>query len=106
MIRRPPSSQRTDTLSPYTTLFRSLAFLTPEGSFMRRAPFLLASFAFAPSLLLCQAGSPGGPVPVERLQARRAALLDRIKPGIAVLRSADERSIEGGYPQEIGRAHV
>src|SRR3546814_3914388 len=27
MIRRPPRSTRTDTLFPYTTLFRSLAFL-------------------------------------------------------------------------------
>src|SRR3546814_17296267 len=29
MIRRPPRSTRTDTLFPYTTLFRSLAFLAP-----------------------------------------------------------------------------
>src|SRR3546814_5720602 len=35
MIRRPPRSTRTDTLFPYTTLFRSL---TPQGLF-RRAPF-------------------------------------------------------------------
>src|SRR3546814_12130109 len=31
MIRRPPRSTRTDTLFPYTTLFRSL-FTTAEGS--------------------------------------------------------------------------
>src|SRR3546814_1934169 len=29
MIRRPPRSTRTDTLFPYTTLFRSLAELVP-----------------------------------------------------------------------------
>src|SRR3546814_12977996 len=29
MIRRPPRSTRTDTLFPYTTLFRSLATLAP-----------------------------------------------------------------------------
>src|SRR3546814_11146909 len=29
MIRRPPRSTRTDTLFPYTTLFRSLADLVP-----------------------------------------------------------------------------
>src|SRR3546814_5224739 len=29
MIRRPPRSTRTDTLFPYTTLFRSLAGATP-----------------------------------------------------------------------------
>src|SRR3546814_4757013 len=30
MIRRPPRSTRTDTLFPYTTLFRSLSVLTPS----------------------------------------------------------------------------
>ena len=47
-----------------------------------------------------QAGSPAGPVPVERLNARRAALLERIGDGVAILRSADEKSIEGDYPQD------
>src|SRR3546814_3365814 len=31
MIRRPPRSTRTDTLFPYTTLFRSLALFDPRG---------------------------------------------------------------------------
>src|SRR3546814_2971293 len=31
MIRRPPRSTRTDTLFPYTTLFRSIAFTPPGG---------------------------------------------------------------------------
>src|SRR3546814_20033514 len=35
MIRRPPRSTRTDTLFPYTTLFRSAA-----GTFMSFTPFL------------------------------------------------------------------
>src|SRR3546814_6204482 len=30
MIRRPPRSTRTDTLFPYTTLFRSVAMLRPD----------------------------------------------------------------------------
>src|SRR3546814_6167665 len=32
MIRRPPRSTRTDTLFPYTTLFRSRVYRTGEGS--------------------------------------------------------------------------
>src|SRR3546814_12321663 len=32
MIRRPPRSTRTDTLFPYTTLFRSELFEAPSGS--------------------------------------------------------------------------
>src|SRR3546814_15504249 len=31
MIRRPPRSTRTDTLFPYTTLFRSLFFIDLDG---------------------------------------------------------------------------
>src|SRR3546814_9147518 len=31
MIRRPPRSTRTDTLFPYTTLFRSIALFLSEG---------------------------------------------------------------------------
>src|SRR3546814_9110492 len=36
MIRRPPRSTRTDTLFPYTTLFRSLGY---DGSYGRVAAF-------------------------------------------------------------------
>src|SRR3546814_14328181 len=45
MIRRPPRSTRTDTLFPYTTLFRS-AFPVEEGRFPA-AESLLALMAFA-----------------------------------------------------------
>src|SRR3546814_11248196 len=37
MIRRPPRSSRTDTLFPYTTLFRSFVRSHPEGTFDKRA---------------------------------------------------------------------
>jgi Xaa-Pro aminopeptidase len=47
-----------------------------------------------------QEGSPAGAVPLERLQARRAALLQRLGTGVAVVRSGTERSIEGDYPQD------
>src|SRR3546814_9791920 len=49
MIRRPPRSTRTDTLFPYTTLFRSAeheanrfasAFLMPRGSVLAFAPMM------------------------------------------------------------------
>lgn len=58
--------------------------------------------AFVPTLLAAQAGSPAGPVPVEYLTARRAALMERMGDGVAVLHSAEERSIEadGDHPQD------
>src|SRR3546814_2022673 len=34
MIRRPPRSTRTDTLFPYTTLFRSGAYIAVSGGFV------------------------------------------------------------------------
>jgi Xaa-Pro aminopeptidase len=57
-------------------------------------PFLL------PTAVPAQAGSPAGPVPVERLTARRAALIDRIGTGVAVIHSANLRSLERDYPQD------
>lgn len=47
-----------------------------------------------------QTGSPAGPVPVERLVARRAALLERLHDGVAVVPAGELRSIEGDYPQD------
>ena len=68
-------------------------------------PFAVLRVTFALSLplptpSLAQSGSPAGPVPVERLAARRAALFDRIGTGIAVVRSGNLRSIERDYPQD------
>ena len=57
-------------------------------------PFLLSVPAAA------QVGSPAGAVPVERLEARRQALLERMGEGVAVIRSAQVRSITRDYPQD------
>src|SRR3546814_13223126 len=60
MIRRPPRSTRTDTLSPYTTLFRSNRHVRREidlvsGEFHRFSPFL-CSF-FGPGAIGCGDGA-------------------------------------------------
>jgi len=52
------------------------------------------------SSIAAQAGSPAGPVPVERLTARRDGLARVMGSGIAVLRSSSEKNIEGDYPQD------
>jgi Xaa-Pro aminopeptidase len=57
------------------------------------------SFIVAASLS-AQVGSPGGPVAVPTLVARREAAAKRIGTGVMILRSAEERSIEGDYPQD------
>src|SRR3546814_10178318 len=50
MIRRPPRSTRTDTLFPYTTLFRSIRTLRPGG--------LLILQGFTPAQLGRSSGGP------------------------------------------------
>src|SRR3546814_14008028 len=107
MLRRPPRSKRTDTLFPYTTLFRSLG-----GRYRRLAPRL-----------------PRRPLAGIRVAAMRSALLvqlarqDRaelagegLQPsGVApeVVRQlvvADHRRNRGDQAErggaQIGRAHV
>ena len=53
-----------------------------------------------PAATSAQVGSPAGPVPVEYLSARRADLLKRMGNGIAIIRSSEQRTIEGDYPQD------
>src|SRR3546814_15702296 len=59
MIRRPPRSTRTDTLFPYTTLFRSLAAYVVSVFFILRAAgrffgaWLLARWDWTRVILLC-----------------------------------------------------
>ncbi|MEP7326290.1 MAG: aminopeptidase P N-terminal domain-containing protein, partial [Gemmatimonadota bacterium] len=67
---------------------------------LHRSGLSFLIFSLGASSLAAQTGSPAGPVPVARLTARRAALLDRMGNGVAVVRSADEKSIEGDYPQD------
>lgn len=47
-----------------------------------------------------QTGSPAGPIPIDRLAARRTALAARIGTGVAVLGSASQRDLETDYPQD------
>src|SRR3546814_7712866 len=50
MIRRPPRSTRTDTLFPYTTLFRSMAQPLTRGNSTTGMRFLLSSAAMVAAI--------------------------------------------------------
>ena len=63
-------------------------------------PALAAVFLLATTSARAQVGSPAGPVPVANLAARRSALLERLGNGVAIIPSAEVRSIEGDYPQD------
>ncbi len=73
---------------------------TRRSSQVRHLPLALAASFVPLATLPAQHGSPAGPVPVDRLSVRRDALARRLGTGVAVLRSATERSIEGSYPQD------
>src|SRR3546814_7061915 len=68
MIRRPPRSTRTDTLFPYTTLFRSLAPRNPSGT-------VDGQFHMDGPLLAC--GERGGRIMGGRIDPREAIVGDR-----------------------------
>src|SRR3546814_3127528 len=113
MIRRPPRSTRTDTLFPYTTLFRS------EGA-ARLAPHPPGRASCAVLRERLDLADPGvrraGPAPVaatardRRRPARQHALPP---PGPAAARGGHPaggwrllRDRVARQPREIGRAHV
>lgn len=61
---------------------------------------ILTSLILAAAPLAAQQGAPGGPVPVDLLQKRRASFLASMPTGLAVIESGRIRSIAGDYPQD------
>src|SRR3546814_7357507 len=124
MIRRPPRSTRTDTLFPYTTLFRSRRRLTQRR---RNKPPAAPAFAGATSYAISASHPQGGPAPSEidlRPQpegvrriiavARRGRDAGVVDPQLSVVggqadevdRRPDQRQQRRLLAAEIGRAHV
>ncbi len=63
---------------------------------------IAAAVALGASPAAAQVGSPAGPVPPDLLVQRRAALLERLGTGVAVVRATTERSADppnADYPQ-------
>jgi Xaa-Pro aminopeptidase len=85
-------------LKPVMAPFAEPALSIAEG--LRVTFSSLLPLFLLPPAAPAQAGSPAGPVPVERLTARRQALIDRIGTGVAVVRSGNLRSLERDYPQD------
>src|SRR3546814_15595182 len=84
MIRRPPRSTRTDTLFPYTTLFRSAGM----GSWVRLGIVSLAAF-----------------LPSEMIGVVRSRALPLSQPATTLI--ARLQDLAHAKPvTEIGRAHV
>src|SRR3546814_13491059 len=97
MIRRPPRSTRTDTLFPYTTLFRSEFEALCERE---RCPFAVVGTATAEERLVVGHGATAMPEPSLLLPAGEGAR--RADEGAL----GEDRAVSEAHPIEIGRAHV
>src|SRR3546814_13751319 len=86
MIRRPPRSTRTDTLFPYTTLFRSACSALRAASSSRRSDQLVHSVSAA--IATPAIASPSASV----IQRRRVAAAS----ALATARSAALSILDGG----------
>src|SRR3546814_14553614 len=80
MIRRPPRSTRTDTLFPYTTLFRSSArglMASPGAAGSIRLDKLLWYLRFARSRSIAQAMVAAGHIRLDGRRVTRASEIGR-----------------------------
>src|SRR3546814_10972897 len=113
MIRRPPRSTRTDTLFPYTTLFRS--FFRENHRFEFLAEQMLPALASGakPRIRIWSAGCSSGEEPysiamvMAEVMGNRAQSISRVLATDLSMRALDIAQ-SGTYPidRQIGRAHV
>src|SRR3546814_6271210 len=85
MIRRPPRSTRTDTLFPYTTLFRSP---------VHRPPALVTGIGRATGPPARRTAGPPGAANRQPAHARRGADAPLGRPGPAALDRSEEHTSE------------
>src|SRR3546814_8086487 len=98
MIRLPPRSTRTDTLFPYTTLFRSYA----NGV----QPLARVYDALMPMLCAgAAAGFEGGAAP-GAAAARTRPLFAHVRTDLDVPAMQINTEFEAPFFRQIGRAHV
>src|SRR3546814_18638933 len=103
MIRRPPKSTRTDTLFPYTTLFRSQALPASSASGFSR-DFAASIVVFLVAMPLCMGIAIASGLPPEK------GLMTGIIGGLVVgMIAGSPLQVSGpaaGLAVKIGRAHV
>src|SRR3546814_8991396 len=108
MIRRPPRSTRTDTLFPYTTLFRSVRDLDPDA----RIAWVMVELEYDRHRVRGHLGEDRADdqqfdPAAERPDARREGrTFDGAHHQIALGRHDGRHAHTCDPPREIGRAHV
>src|SRR3546814_3012951 len=109
MIRRPPRSTRTDTLVPYTTLFRSLharRFMSVKFSEARRRAFLKALQETGNQTLAAKQAKVSGSW-VQLHRSTDPEFKRQVEEAVAEAK-ARRYTAESPWPPsgQIGRAHV
>src|SRR3546814_8834154 len=99
MIRRPPRSTRTDTLFPYTTLFRSIPVTLGDVATVQLGPDIRRGVAE-----LNGQGEVAGGVIVMRSGKNARATIAAVKAKLAQLEPSLPPGVE--IVPKIGRAHV
>src|SRR3546814_16672236 len=98
MIRRPPRSTRTDTLFPYTTLFRSMILARRLAECHFRSGLVLPLRQNVAPFHLDRLAQPPRRLAGFRQRQQLGAAQPYIMPLAVALQSQE--------PREIGRAHV
>src|SRR3546814_19954245 len=98
MIRRPPRSTRTDTLFPYTTLFRSGPLYTPFETIIAESDVITLHCPLTPATRNLIG-------PAEFAAMRKHPLIINTARGGLVDEAALAKALKAGRI-EIGRAHV
>src|SRR3546814_12352191 len=94
MIRRPPRSTRTDTLFPYTTLFRSLVAAKPSciwGAALCRWTMISAPPRFRPMLVAALLGFVAGTLSLIRVAVPHTLVFDEVHYVPAARTRSEER---------------
>src|SRR3546814_13890606 len=92
MIRRPPRSTRTDTLFPYTTLFRSFVARTDRMGIARQIADLRDALAQAWPVTIFPEGTTSGADELLAFKASLLAALEPPPPGVMVQPLLDRKS--------------
>src|SRR3546814_13161453 len=87
MLRRPPRSTRTDTLFPYTTLFRSVEILVDRGAILDLRHLIIG-------IIIIEGGG------IERQRAVHEAVLGADFKGVDIFRLERRAIIDGGKLHE------
>src|SRR3546814_13952886 len=105
LIRRPPSSTRTDTLLPYTTLFRSTGVEQIIAQLQAVQPALVVIDSIQTLYTDTLDSAPGSVSQLRECSAQLVRFAKSSQTAVVLVGHVTKEGAIAG-PREIGRAHV